>query len=428
MIAQVEGMNARGRSSCLVTRHLPLERVMAVRATMRWRALIVLCLLAGTVAAPAGAGEHLHNRGQDRDVEIVDLGVVPEAASWATHVTDGGMVFGARTFAVGPFSSARSWRWDDGIVVDLPGYGQGSAVTAVNDRGDAVGYLITALELSLTRAVLWPRDGTLVELGDPDLQSLAHDVNGAGVVVGEAQTDPAELAHAAVWRDGEMTLLEDGGAVGSSAVAIDNRGRVAGHVVDDEFRRHAVVWHRGTMSAFTLPDVDESSEAVDLNRRGQVLVRAVWTDDDGEQVERWYVWDRTTTEELPVVLSSGHLTDRRLVVGTTFPLAPHDPAPRAVRVDDGVVTDLGSLGQGARVAASNERGQVVGSSGVPSDVPGAPFEHAVLFDDGDVVDLGTLGGPTSEASDINRRGRIVGRATLDDEAGTVRAVMWTVGR
>ena len=401
---------------------------MVTPTTMRWRALAALCLLAGAVAAPAGAAEGSEHRPDDRDVTIVDLGVPTEGSSWATHVTDSGVVFGGRTFPVGPFSSARAWRWDDGVVTDLPGTGQGSAVTAVNDRGDAAGYLITELEFSRTRAVLWPRDGTLVELGRPDLVSAAHDINRAGVVVGETQTDPADPAtYAALWQDGDLTMLDDGDAAGSSAVAINDRGQVAGHVVDPEtFTPQAVVWHRGRMTAFEPPHAGAGSEALDINRRGQVLVRAIWTDEGGGQVQRWYVWHRTGTEELPVVLTSGHLTDRGVVLGSTQPqLTPEDPLPRAVRIDDGVVTDLGTLGHGARVAASNERGQVVGASGLIAEGQVFPSEHAVLFEDGDVVDLGTLGGPASEAADINRRGQIVGRATFD-EAGAVRAVMWTV--
>ena len=76
----------------------------------------------------------------------------------------------------------------------------------------------------------------------------------------------------------------------------------------------------------------------------------------------------------------------------------------------------------------NDRGQVVGSSGLCSNtaIPPAPASpHAVLWDaDGTPHDLGNLGGPFNGASAVNNRGDVVGVA-LSPKDGTIHAFLWT---
>jgi len=78
----------------------------------------------------------------------------------------------------------------------------------------------------------------------------------------------------------------------------------------------------------------------------------------------------------------------------------------------------------------NDNGQVVGSSGLCSNVTLPPFgppnaPHAVLWDkDGTPTDLGTLpGGVTNVASGVNNRGDVIGDVQFAD--GTVHAFLWT---
>ncbi len=76
----------------------------------------------------------------------------------------------------------------------------------------------------------------------------------------------------------------------------------------------------------------------------------------------------------------------------------------------------------------NDRGQVVGTSGLCSNTslpPVNPFgPHAVLWDrDGTPQDLGNLGGCINVATSLNSRGDVVGAASVQN--GDILAFLWT---
>ena len=79
--------------------------------------------------------------------------------------------------------------------------------------------------------------------------------------------------------------------------------------------------------------------------------------------------------------------------------------------DDGVMTDLGTLGGSSSIAfVINNRGQITGNSEFLSDSAcECELTHAFLWEDGVMIDLGTLGsGDSSFATDINDRGQVAG--------------------
>lgn len=92
-----------------------------------------------------------------------------------------------------------------------------------------------------------------------------------------------------------------------------------------------------------------------------------------------------------------------------------------------VITDLGTLGgRYGRVSAAfsvNNRGQIVGASGV--GLIGAGRMHAVLWQNRRIADLDTLGGENSEALAINDHGQIAGWSTT--KTGAEHAVLWQKG-
>jgi probable HAF family extracellular repeat protein len=102
-------------------------------------------------------------------------------------------------------------------------------------------------------------------------------------------------------------------------------------------------------------------------------------------------------------------------------MAPGYAAAHAVRWQNGVLTDLGTLGgeQSAAYAIA-ENGRIVGLSRPANDGP----PHAVLWQNGAIIDLGTLGGPISHAWDLNESGQIVGFAAT--AAGEHHAVLYEV--
>jgi len=101
----------------------------------------------------------------------------------------------------------------------------------------------------------------------------------------------------------------------------------------------------------------------------------------------------------------------------------HSPARarRPVLWQDGVITDLGSLGGVAGNArAINSHGQVVGQSTLVSgDV------HGFIWEGGEMTDLGTLGGNFSVGDGINNHGQVVGGSKV--ATGEEHAFVWYRG-
>lgn len=87
------------------------------------------------------------------------------------------------------------------------------------------------------------------------------------------------------------------------------------------------------------------------------------------------------------------------------------------------IVSLGSLGGPTSNAQDiNDRGQIVGSSGLPSDP--TQSSHAFLWQNGKMTDLGKLpNGIYSMALAINERGQIAGWS--DDSSSLEQAVLWT---
>ena len=76
---------------------------------------------------------------------------------------------------------------------------------------------------------------------------------------------------------------------------------------------------------------------------------------------------------------------------------------------DGLMTDLGTLGEDSDAHAINDSGEVVGDSVIGND--GNSDLHAFLYSNGAMSDLGVLPGkPSSMAKGINDSGQIVGES------------------
>jgi probable HAF family extracellular repeat protein len=103
---------------------------------------------------------------------------------------------------------------------------------------------------------------------------------------------------------------------------------------------------------------------------------------------------------------------------TMLPLTGGAPTHSA-RASDGIplytVTDLGTLGGASSGAnAINNRGQVVGGSlnATPDPTnPGSTELRAFLWQDGVMSDLGTLGGPDAY---IDSNGNLIGATAIND--------------
>jgi len=150
------------------------------------------------------------------------------------------------------------------------------------------------------------------------------------------------------------------------------------------------LWQEGVMTA--LPTLGgNNGSATDVNNRGQVVGWAENSTHDPNCIPpqildtEAFIWEKGQIQELP-------------------PLSGD------------------SLGAATAV---NDRGQVVGGSGICGHVSPAVSLHAVLWQNGSVTDLGNLGGQTNNyGGGINNRGEVIGVSDLTGDA-TGHAFLWT---
>ena len=305
-------------------------------------------------------------------------------------------------------------------VTELPSLGgSASAGSSINNRGWTAGF--SNLPGDRTRhATLWqPRSiRDLGTLGGPNSAVVWPVKNNHGLVAGIAQTaktDPlGEAWSCSAFFPGEPT----------------------GHTC------LGFVWKSGKMRA--LPTLGGNNGfAAGVNQRGRVVGWAENTVRDPTcnppQVLQFraIMWGpRARIRELPplpgdTVSAATAINDRGQVVGISGicdNAVGRFSARHAVRWEHGRPIDIGNLGGGAwhTPMAINQRGAVVGFSNLPGDSGGRFNAHAFFWTSRDgITDLGTLpGDTTSQALAINARRQVVG---LSCGSGGCRAFLWQRG-
>ena len=289
--------------------------------------------------------------------------------------------------------------------------------------------------------------------------------NNRGWVTGDANLAGDQTEHAFLWRDGVMTDLGTLGGLNSSVSfpVKDDRGLITGvaqtatvdplgefwgtslvctNVPCEGFQNleRGFVWQDGVMTG--LPTLGgNNGAALGVNNRGQVVGVAETAIQDpscaSPQILDFepVIWGPKPGEihVLPAfpgdsVAVAAAINDKGEVVGSSGVCALPPSlqfAVHAVMWRHGRITNLGSLGgQLFNIAFGiNNRGQVVGESGLPGDT----FTHAFLWQDGVMTDLGTLPGDAiSMAFDINSKGQVVG-VSCDATFSVCRAFLWEDG-
>jgi probable HAF family extracellular repeat protein len=333
---------------------------------------------------------------------LVLLAPAPAAQDYLVHDLDGnGLTSGgvavavARTgdLAAGTATPAgggwgRAVRWSGTFTQFLPllAGDEAGAAYGVSDAGRVVGESIDIqqqgqLTFFFSRAVLWEH-GQVVELaslvtsGDTDIEPYAGlAINNHGTILGWGKRPGITGLRGFVLRDGELTDL---GALpgalipGTEPFDLNEQGVVVGAAEAGGGFDHAITWTDGV-----LLDLHAASGVPGRNSRGMAI------DEAG------------------------------LVVGSADPVADFLDYEHAAAWQDGVLTFLPELGDGAQVMESfardvNDHGTIVGTSVTPS------FEvHAVIWRDGELTDLNALIPPGSgwllaNAHAISNDGRIVG--------------------
>lgn len=262
-------------------------------------------------------------------------------------------------------------------------------IVDLNRRGQALGwgYLGEGVEV-----FLWDR-----KHGYKFIDELAHEqeipvraaanFNDRGQIVGTQSTGPDGAAvRAVIWKRGkDLQVLEPvPGDNSSVAVDINNRGEVLGtsgpYPSEPTIDVRSVVWDRHSRVT-VIPEFPDSVGGTPyaINDAGQVIGATNIPTDDLGYIVRGYLWDRKS----------------------------------GLRVIEGLAGDESSSPH-----AINNHGDVVGTSGFYDG------QHAIFWsEDTGVVDLGDLpGGPEiSHASDINNHRQIVGNASGQNGG---EAVIW----
>lgn len=298
--------------------------------------------------------------------------------------------------------------------------------------------------------------------------SGGQSINNRGLVAGYSYESGGETAHATLWRDGE---IEDLGTLGGPNSAVlwpvkNNRGLIVGVTETDETDPYdenwscsvffpgeptdnvcrGFVWEDGEMTA--LPTLGGTHGfAAGANNRGQVVGWAENTVEDDTcndpQIFQFHavVWEKQrgewrARELLPfgddTVSSATAINDRGQVVGISGICANAVGGFSAIRAvlwePDGTVVEIGTLGGVAwnTAMAINDRGTVVGFSNKSADDGDSFNEQAFIWTKRDGIQpIDLLPGDTrSQALGINNRGQVVGQSC---GGGVCRAFLWEDG-
>jgi probable HAF family extracellular repeat protein len=332
-----------------------------------------------------------------------DLGaLVAGVSSLANWVSNTGLIAGvSENGAIDPllpgFPQLRAVLWKNGHITDLgtlPEGGYESIANAVNSRGQVIGAALNAISdpnslgtggyPTQTRAFLW-EDGAMQDLGTlGGTDALAQFINERGQVVGWSYTSSAPnttcpsfspLATGSfIWdrRHGMQDLGTLGGTC-TLATGLNNSGTVVGSYVDDEQIERGFVWQQGTIQDLGESLGGDFSAPVGINDHGTI---AGWASMAGNASFHAALWR-----------GIGKITDLGVVAGDDCSFA----------------------------TAINAKTQIVGSS--LGD--GCTFDensNAFLWESGSLYDLNALIPPGASLHlllpiAINDRGEIAGNGS-----------------
>ena len=247
-------------------------------------------------------------------------------------------------------------------------------------------------------------------------EDFANWINDRGWVAGAADLAGGHVEHAFLWRDNKIHDLGTLGGNNSLAWPVNDAGLIAGDSVtstNDPLRENFCHFNIDGKSVFTKHTCS-----------GYALSHGVMT-------------------ALPTLGGNNSsvfgMNNRGAIVGVAENTT-HDPACVAPQVLDFEAVVWAPKSRRARqlpplkgdviggAVAINDRGDVVGGSGMCAPISPAIGAHALLWRHGKPMDLGGFGGKTSNlAWDINNRGHIVGFSDLKGDMAT-HAFFWKSGK
>ncbi len=342
-----------------------------------------------------------------------------------------------------------------GGPASYPSYG-GLGTRFLNTRGVVAGYADTPfpdpyapncsdLDCFLAHGFRW-QDGVSTDLGSlPGVNNGATgEINARGWIVGASQNgvlDPITglpESRAVLWKDGHIINLGTLGGNESLAIAINDRGQVAGIASDsipDNFcffgwgtQCQNFLWENGVMTNLGTLGGPESPPFgnISINESGQVagssFTNSIPNPVTGLPTADPYLWQSGKMTDLGTLGGTlgfpFKLNDRGQVVGTSNLAGDLTAHPFLWDHRRGIL-DLGTLGgDNGQAGWVNNGGDVVGAA----DLPGSQVHDAFLWRHGVMTDLGNLG-KTSFAYAINEQDQVVGASRMADGT-TIHAFLW----
>jgi probable HAF family extracellular repeat protein len=179
------------------------------------------CTIATITALLAGLTVCVQAHAQATTYRISDLG----AFSTAAAINDVGQVVGTVTTG----GTQRPFVWSEASGMTLLGaVGSFGQANAINNAGQVVGHSASAG--APTQGFLWTEDtGMQTLFAVTDGESTATSINNSGIVVGYQRDSTGVRLVPLAWSQAKATVaLGLSGAANGQAVAIDDKGRIAG--------------------------------------------------------------------------------------------------------------------------------------------------------------------------------------------------------
>jgi probable HAF family extracellular repeat protein len=198
--------------------------------------------------------------------------------------------------------------WRRGEITTLPTLGGNNGVAnGINNRGQIIGHTETA-QLDPTcdppqvlnyQPVIWEK-GYVHKLptipGDPD--GFVNAINDKGQAGGDTVACNLSSGHPVLWQNGKATAI-----TGMEPVDINNRGEATGTGGDANGVQHAALWKNGVVTILeTLPDAAES-HGNSLNDKGQVTGQSCSA--NGWPDCTVFVWQNGIVRDLNAIATPG---------------------------------------------------------------------------------------------------------------------------
>jgi probable HAF family extracellular repeat protein len=379
----------------------------------------VAVLVSVVAATSLGASEAADRArvGQRRWV-ITDLGTLPGGKESEAAAINARQVVGWSRDASGKM---RAVRWQGGRPFDLgTPTGRSSAATAVNGRGQVVGWVYVKNTLNKTYEKRPFRRETNGRLSIADLWSgyyVASAINDRGqALVNREPLAMIPTFDARLWQGQKLTDLGS-----AEATALNDHDQVVGWSRGSLDPPRPSLWQRGKLVGLrTLPGRPDG-EATAINERGQII-GSNWKGGLATQAERAFQWQQGKLTDLGTLGGKESravaINERGLIVGES---ETKTGSWHAFLGQNGKLIDLNTARRNEwSPVAINERGQIIGNLYVPEE----DQKDALVWQKGKLTKLGALGGKRTEAVAISDSGQIIGWSTT--KTGRHHAVLWTL--